>query len=169
MADKLLTLGTLGIEELAPIAQSTGVSDAGKAIVLDTAGKLDTSLMPVGIGADVKVCAASENLVIGPVNLFDDAGTIKARKADASLGFTKRADGFVKESVTSGQNATVYFEGTLAGLTGLTVGAMYYLSATAGLVTPTIPVTAGHIFQELGRAVSTSEIAIELGEPIKRA
>lgn len=170
MADKLIKIGTEGLEEFNPISTSAGAADAGKAIILNSSGKIDETILPTGIGADTKVCVAFETLAAGDVvNLFDDSGTLKARKADASAAFTKSVHGFVKANVTSAQNATVYFEGTISGLTGLTIGAKYFLSATAGTLTTTAPTTAGHIMQYVGVAVSATELSFEAGEPIKRA
>jgi len=169
MADKVLKLGTNGVEEYVPITTTTGVSDAGKIIATDANGKLDTSILPDGIGADVKVVVASEALTAGDfVNLWNDTDTIKARKADASQGFTKNADGYVKANVSQSANATVYFDGTNT-LTGLTIGSKYYLSATAGTATATAPTTAGHIRQYLGKALSATELNIEIEEPILRS
>ena len=169
MADKVLQLGTDGIKEYTPITTTTGASDAGKLIASGPDGKLAAEFLPDGIGADIKVVVASEALTAGDfVNLWNDSGTIKARKADASQGFTKFADGYVKANVASAANAPVYFDGTNT-LTGLTVGSKYYLSATAGTVTTTIPTTTGHIYQYLGKAISTTELSVEIQEPILRA
>ena len=167
--DKYLKITANGIEEANPISQSTGATNANQIIMTESDGKLHTSLLPDGIGADTKVVVASEALTAGDfVNLWNDSGTIKARKADASQGFTKFADGYVKANVASAANATVYFDGTNT-LTGLTVGSKYYLSATAGTVTTTIPTTTGHIYQYLGKAISTTELSVEIQEPILRA
>ena len=100
------------------------------------------------------------------VNIWLDSGTAKARKADASGGYGKRVVGFVLSSVTSGNNATVYLEGIITGLTGLTAGSTYYASAAAGQATATAPTTSGHIVQVAGTAVSTSEISFEASTPI---
>ena len=168
---KVLGIGATGKTEVLPIDASTGASDAGKIIATDSAGLIAESLMPAGIGADIKVCPASENLSDGDmVNLFDDAGTMKVRKADASGGHAKAADGFVKAAVSSGQDASVYLDkGINSGLSGLTPGAKYYLSATAGGVTTTAPTTTGHIWQPIGKALSATELSVDIGEPILRA
>jgi len=170
MADKFLTLNATGVAEKEAKSTSAGVGDAGKIVALGSDGKLDLTVMPTGIGADTRVAVASEILAAGNlVNLFDDAGTLKVRKADASGGIAKKADGFVIEGVASGGDATVYFDGTITGLTGLTVGAIYYLSATPGTMTTTIPTTATHIAQSVGKALSATEFTFEAGEPIVRA
>lgn len=169
MAAKYLKNNSGQIAEVEGLVSSTGATDAGKIVALDASGKLDTSVMPSGIGAETKVCATSENLSAGElVNLYNDSGTIKARKADASNG--RRAHGYVLASVTSPNNATVYLEGTITGLTGKTPGAAYYLSgATAGDVTATAPSTAGYLSQEIGYALSATEITFEPQQPITLA
>jgi hypothetical protein len=170
MADKFVYLGTSGLTEKQATTTSTGVTDAGKIVALGGDGLLDISVMPVGIGADTRVAVAGENLNAGDlVNLYNNAGVITARKADATGGIAKQADGFVISAVTSGQNATVYFDGTITGLSGLTPGAIYYLSTTAGGITTTIPTTATYIAQSVGKALSATELTFEPGEPIVRA
>ncbi|MBK6418460.1 MAG: hypothetical protein IPF79_04615 [Ignavibacteria bacterium] len=148
----------------APTATSAGAGDSGKIVKLDGSGRIASSMMPVGIGADTKDLVASEALSAGDlVNVWDDAGTQKARKADASNG--RRAVGFVLAGVAGGATATVYFEGTISGMTGLTIGGAVYLG-TSGANTQTAPSTAGHISQEIGLAVSTTEISFEPQRPI---
>lgn len=169
-AKKYRTLGPSGETEASGVVVSSGASNDGDLVALDAAGKIDTSVLPDGVGADVKVFPASEALSAGNwVNIWDDSGTVKVRKADASGGVAKQADGYVKAAVDQGNNATVYFDGTNADQAGLTKGAKYYLSATPGVVTATIPTTAAHIAQYLGKAISATEISVEIGEPVIRA
>jgi len=169
MADKFIKLSAGQLAEQEALVTSTGAGDAGKIPALDGSGKLDISTMPVGIAADTKSIAASENLAAGDlVNLWNDAGTIKARKADASNG--RRANGFVLNAVTSGNNATVYFEGTITGLSSLTPGAVMFLSgSSAGTATATAPSTSGQIVQEIGVAISATEISFEPQRPVTLA
>jgi hypothetical protein len=170
MAEKYLKQGLTAIEEVEAKASSAGAGDAGKIVALDGTGKLDTTLMPSGVGADTLSVVASEALSAGNlVNIFDDAGTTKARKADATGGVAKKADGYVLAAVTSGASATVYFDGTITGLTGLTAGSNYYLSTTAGGTTTTIPTAATNIAQLIGKALSTTSISFEPGGTIIRA
>ena len=83
----------------------------GDLIALDATGRVPAGFMPVGIGADTAAIVSSENLASGDfVNIWDDAGTIKVRKADCSTA-GKEADGFVLDAVTSPAVATVYVEG----------------------------------------------------------
>lgn len=127
---------------------------------------------PAGASADTATIASSENLTAGDVvNIWNDNGTAKVRKADASADTAgKRADGFVLAGVTSPANATVYFEGRITGLSGLTPGALYFLSGgTAGAVTATAPTTSGHCVQKVGVAVSATTLDFEPDSPIVRA
>lgn len=158
-----------GIQTRETFIQTTsGAADADKPIATDSGGKLAEAFLPDGIGADIKVAPASEALSAGDlINLFDDSGTLKARKADASGGVAKKADGFVKSAVSSGQNAAVYLSGIITGLTGLTLGVNYYLSgATAGAVVSTAPTTDNYINQLVGKAISATEICFEKHNPI---
>ena len=168
MAQKFIVLTNGQLAEREAATTSTGAADAGKIPALAGDGRLPESMMPVGIGADIKVAVASEDLSAGDlVNIYDNAGTATVRKADASN--VRRAHGFVKDAVTSGANATVYLEGTITGKTGLTPGAAVYLGTTAGSLTATAPATAGQIVQEVGAAVSATEVTFEPQSPITLA
>jgi hypothetical protein len=169
MADKYIKNNAGQLAEVEATVTSSGAGNAGDIVALDSSGKLDTTVLPTGIGATTKLAATTENLSAGElVNLYNDSGTIKARKADASNG--RRAVGFVLSSVTSPNNATVYLDGTITGLTGLTPGAAYYLSgSSAGAATATAPTTSGYISQEIGIALSATEINFEEQQPITLA
>lgn len=153
--------GTL--TEEASIQASAGAGDAGKIPALDAAGKLDNSMMPTGIGADTASIATSENLAAGDlVNIYDDAGTATARKADASTA-GKEAHGFVLSAVTSPAAATVYFDGTNTQVTGQTPGPVYLSATTPGLGTANAPSATGNIVQRVGVATSAVAVNFEAG------
>jgi hypothetical protein len=169
MADKYLKIESGVVGEREAIVVSGGAGNAGDIVALDGAGKLDNSVMPVGIGADTKVLPASENLSAGNlVNVFNDSGTVKARKADATAA-GKEANGFVLAAANMGENATVYFEGRNNQLVGMTLGAVMYLATTAGAVTDTPPSGSGNVVQRVGRSLSATELTFEPGEPITLA
>lgn len=156
-AKKFLTLIAGARQLISAIVVSAGAGNAGDLVALDDNGKLDESVMPSGIGAESVTVPASENLAAGDqIDLWNDGGTIKARKADATA-VGKPADGFVKAAVTSGQNAVVYMPGQqITGLTGLTLDADYFLSTTPGLITSTAPSTVGNVVQRVGKALSAT-------------
>ncbi|MCA1944290.1 MAG: hypothetical protein LDL30_03265 [Desulfovibrio sp.] len=146
------------VEEAASQA-SSGAADAGKIVALDATGKVDMSMLPTGIGAETKLLPAAETLAAGDlVNIFDDAGALKVRKADATTQ-GKEAHGFVLAAASMGNNATVYASGIVTGLTGLSGGPRMYLSTTAGQATATAPSGAGNVVQAVGTRLSATELA----------
>ncbi len=150
-------LGGVLTEVIAGITTSTGASDADKIPVTGADGRLDNSFMPTGIGQDTQVVITSENLSAGNlVNIYDNAGVVTARKADATT-VGKPANGFVAASTTSGQNATIFGIGTNSNLTGLT-GGVYWLSTTAGEVVAVAPSGTGNFVQEVGFATAATEL-----------
>jgi len=101
------------------------------------------------------------NHVLGDVVYIDAADGVKKAKADASA--TAKAFAFATATITNGTTGNYQTDGILAGLTGLTAGAVYYLSAaTAGLMTSTAPSTLGQYVTRLGRAISTTEFEIAI-------
>lgn len=150
------------IKEVAAILLSGGAGDANKIPALDAAGKLHISFMPTGVTAETTVAEASEDLAAGDfVNFHDVGGVIKIRKADASSN-AKAADGFVTAVFLTGATATAYgLSNTNSAVSGLTVGADYWLSTTPGGVTVTAPSATGQIVQRLGKAKSATELIFE--------
>lgn len=169
-AKKFIRTGTGNelFDEVAGVVTSAGAGNDGDIPALDASGKLDISLMPSGIGADTSIVPSSENLAAGDlVNLWNDGGTIKARKADATTS-GKQADGFVLSAVTSPANATVYHDGSNAQVSGLTPGKQW-LSTSPGLPTNTRPTASGNVQQPVGFATSATNLTFNVGETIKVA
>ena len=169
-AKKFLRTGTGNelFDEVAGVVVSAGSANDGDIPALDAGGKLDISVMPAGIGADTSVVPSSENLAAGDiVNLWNDSGTIKARKADATTS-GKQADGFVLTAITSPANATVYHDGTNSQVTGLTPGKQW-LSTTPGKSTNVRPTSSGNIQQPVGFAITATSLTFNVGETIKVA
>lgn len=103
--------------------------------------------------------------VVGDCVYISAADTAKKAKADA-VG-TKDAIGFATTTIANGVTGPYQTDGLLAGMSGLTAGAVYYLSAaTAGLITSTAPSTLGQYVVRVGIAVSTTELLIGLERPI---
>lgn len=166
MADKYLFIDTTTglLTEREGTVVSAGAGNAGDVVALDAAGKIDPTLMPVGIGADTQSITTSEALAAGDlVNIYNSTGA-KARKADATSA-GKRAHGFVIASAGSGAAATVYFEGTIPGLSGLTPGDVF-LSTTPGQASATPPTGTGNIVQRVGVATSASTLNFEADRPV---
>lgn len=166
MADKYIRNNAGTLTETEATVTSAGAGNAGDIVALDATGKLDTTVMPTGIGADTSVIAASENLAASDfVNIWNDGGTPKVRKADASAA-GKQAHGFVLDSVTSGNDANVYHEGHVTGLTGVTAGDVFLSASVAGGFTSTAPSGTGQVVQRLGVGTSSTTINFEYQQPI---
>lgn len=149
---------------------SAGAGDADKIPRLDAAGRISSTMMPAGIGAETITRPASEALAAGDlVNIWNDAGTSRVRRADASAA-GKPAHGFVLAGVANSATATIYLEGTITGLTGLTAGANQFLSPTTpGARTETAPTAANQVNQLVGYALSATEMTFEADTPITLA
>ena len=163
-AKKFLRLVNGVLTEILGVQTSAGAGNAGDLVSLDDTGRINNSMMPVGIGADTSTITASETLAAGDwVNVWNNSGA-KVRKADATTA-GKEAHGFVMSAVTSGNPATVYFEGTNTQVTGQTPGPVY-LQTTAGAGGTTIPSASGNVVQQIGVAVSATAVNFERGTPV---
>lgn len=148
------------------IATVTGgtVTEAGDIVALDGTGRLSATIMPVGVAADTYSGTAAEALTAGDFVYVNSSGGV-AKASAASGGYD--ADGFVITSVSSGAAALVCLEGRNTALTGLTVGARYYLSgSTAGAVTATPVTGAGKRHQYIGKAITATTISFEADDSI---
>ena len=167
-AKKFLRLVGGVLTEIFGVQTSAGAGNAGDIVALDDTGRIDNSMMPVGIGADTATITASETLAAGNwVNVWNDASTAKVRKADATTA-GKEVHGFVLSAVTSGNPATVYFEGTNTQVSGQTPGTVF-LQTTAGAGGATAPSASGNAVQQVGVAVSATAVNFERGAAITLA
>lgn len=151
---------------LTPNQISAGVADAGKIIALNSAGKLDVTMLPDGVGPDTVVAVASETIAQGDwINIYNDGGTLKMRLADAANAY--EADGFALDNYAIAEDAVALLDYTNPWVAGRTVGALQYLSnvvpgtATETPLDPDDIANAGHIHQLLGKAKSASEIVFQ--------
>ena len=166
-AKKFLSLVNGVLTEIFGVQTSAGAGNAGDLVSLDDTGRINNSMMPVGIGADTATISASETLAAGDwVNVWNNSGA-KVRKADATTA-GKEAHGFVLAAVTSGNPATVYFEGTNTQVSGQTPGPVF-LQTTAGVGGPTVPSASGNVVQQIGVAVSATAVNFERGAPVTLA
>ena len=166
-AKKFLRLVNGVLTEIFGVQSSAGAANAGDLVSLDDSGRIDNSMMPVGVGADTATITASETLAAGDwVNVWNNSGA-KVRKADATTA-GKEAHGFVLAAVTSGNPATVYFEGTNTQVSGQTPGPVF-LQTTAGVGGPTVPSASGNVVQQIGVAVSATAVNFERSVPVTLA
>lgn len=93
---------------------------------------------------------------IGDIMYISGSDEVSKAKADASG--TTHAVAVALAVVASAGTGVFQFNGIVTGLSGLTPGATYYLSAaTKGLMTTTPPSTVGQYVVKLGKAVSATE------------
>lgn len=145
------------------VSTSAGVTDANKLVATNSSGKLDSTLMPAGIGVSTITAVASEAISAGDfVNLYNNASTLTVRKADNSNG--REANGFVLNAIANAASGTVILTGQNTSLSTLIIGNTYYLG-TGGGVTTTAPSAVNSIIQTLGKAISTTNLIFEYDEP----
>lgn len=149
-------------KEVAATQSSSGTASAGQIPALNSAGQLDSTMMPTGVGEASISLPTSENLAAGAlVNIYSNAGTVTVRNANAADA-TKPAQGFVTAAVTAPAAATVWFPNQLvSGLSGLTVGPVFLSASTPGGAASTAPSAAGNLVQPIGWAVSATEILFD--------
>ena len=165
MPDKYLQHDAAGgFREVEAVATG-GAGQANKIPALDLSGRLDSTMMPTGIGAETSIVPAFGALAAGDlVNVYNNSGVMRARKADASNS-TAPANGFVLAAVADTANATVYWGGINGQRTGMTPGP-HYLSTTAGLSNHVAPATAGNVVQKVGIAVNSTTLIFNPQDPI---
>ena len=153
-----------GFREVEGVATG-GVGQANKIPALDLSGRLDSTMMPTGIGAETAALEAFGALAAGDfVNIFNDSGVMKVRKADASSGVAP-ANGFVLAAYLIGETAIVYFSGLNSQVSGLTPG-QHYLSTTPGASNQVAPASAGNIVQRIGTALNSTTVFFNPQDPI---
>lgn len=140
---------------------------AGDYLDSPTSGSQDISVVNNNAGA----------IVIGTPVYIAAAGQVDKAKADAAA--TADVVGLVKTtSIAAAGTGIVTVDGVLTATTGqwdavtggsggLTANTIYYLDpATAGKLTSTAPTTVGHSVTRVGKALSTTDLLINIEAPI---
>lgn len=125
---------------------------------------------PTGTATDVDITGtAGENLSASDAVYLSDGsgGTTTGRwyktDADAPASSTiANAVGFATAAINTGSSGTIRRGGHITGLSGLTAGTLYFVSATGGALTSTAPANQRAILQ----ADSTTAGVILTGEPV---
>lgn len=167
-AQKVVALNAAGILDPS-ILNATVASSPDKIVQLDNAGRIDLSVLPVGLGPDTAIIIASETLLAGDlINVWNNGGIANVRKADATTP-GKEAQGYVLVGVAAAGSVLVYFEGPNTQCTGLTPGKLFLSNVTPGRTMATAPTTTGHVIQIVGFAVSATTLNFQSGTPITLA
>src|SRR6266576_4627063 len=152
-----------------PLVLNAGIIQqlqSGDTLSAPLAGAQEISLTNDDVGSHIP----------GQIVYLDANDGVKKAKADAAG--TAYAFALASIAVTNGVAGVYATDGILSLTTGqwdtafgtsggLTAGTIYFLSAaTAGLGTGTAPSTVGQYVVRLGIAVSTTELAIGIKDPI---
>lgn len=123
-----------------------------------------TSYAPYGSTVDV-TAVAGENLAAGDLAYLSvGTGSLTAGrwyKTDADVAYASSVPlsvGVVNATATTGNSTTVRKAGRVTGLSGLTAGTTYYVSATAGALASTG-------YRIVGVADTTTSIVLSVSEP----
>jgi hypothetical protein len=120
--------------------------------------------------------AEAGGIIIGSPVYSSAVNTVK--KAQANASGTAKVLGFITASIVTTGTGTVQTAGviaattgewdTIAGTTGgLAFNTLYFLSKdTAGKITSVAPSAVGELVVELGLAISTTELVINIKRPI---
>jgi|WetSurMetagenome_2_1015567.scaffolds.fasta_scaffold00090_23 hypothetical protein len=137
--------------------QVGGAGNADKIPALNAAtGLLDVSMLPATIIPDqVTLNVGTTTIADGDLVYETAGGVLELAKADSAATL---AQGFVAIGDTTGNPVVMGLSGSNTGVSGLTVGAEYYLSAaTAGKITATPP-SGPNLVQPIGFAVSATRL-----------
>lgn len=163
-----LTKTTSGLMQLVgAISSSLGAVDANKIIETNLDGLIDSSLLPPGVGDNVKAgLTAGEALVAGDFVYIETDGQVF--KADnSSIDFA--AVGFVlAPSAASDVDVTVYFSGVNTFVT-VTPGVDVFLGTNGGIALTPPAFAVNSICQLLGHSVASNELLVEIDQPIEYA
>lgn len=148
-----------------------------KPLVLDDTTGLPSELAAgdslAGVSSQVTIFSATNaeaGSIAKPeaVYLFG-AGQVKKARSDAAG--TALAVGFVADaSIATTASGNIQSDGVLDGFTGLTPGATYFLDpSTAGAITATVPTGSGHHVVKMGKALSATQLLIDIDYVCKRS
>jgi len=115
-------------------------------------------------------------IVIGSPVYCSAVDTVK--KGQANAAGTVELIGLAQASIATAGVGYIQTAGLLAATTGewdavagttggLAFGVVYYLDpSTAGMITATAPTSVGQYVVRVGRATSTTELVIDIGQPV---
>ena len=138
----------------------------------------DTLVAPTTSPLGVTLTNAS-GVTLDPGMVVYPSGADQVSKARANASGTAFPIGMAEASIANSSSGNIVIEGlvtlttgewdAVAGTSGgLTAGTTYYLDpSTAGLITSTAPTTVGQFVVEVGRALSTTELILDIQQTIK--
>jgi hypothetical protein len=94
------------------------------------------------------------------VHILPDGTAVYAHAAT-----NRPAQGFTREAIVAGQTLSMRASGKLTGMSGLTPGAVYYLSGTTPGLAVLTPPSSG-LVQRLGQASAAHTLMVTIEQPI---
>lgn len=183
-----LTTNTAGAKiEVRANQTSAGAGDAGKIVALNSAGLVDPTMANVAgaVVAGANVTRTGSGTVADPyvfsattsgpttvtatahgaisagqlVNFYSNGGVLTAQAADNTTAGTE-ANGYATTGVADGASGSFSVGGIITGLSGLTLGATYYLGKVGAVIASSgvASLTAGNILQVVGKALSATTL-----------
>lgn len=133
---------------------ATPSTDAGRVAKFEADGRIAGFFTRNG---QIGTAGATINGATLPVPVYLDAADSKYKACDANVTAALEFVGFAISNSTDTNPITIQHVGVVAGFSGLTVGAKYYVQDAVG----TIGTTVGTYAVYVGRAISATEILIE--------
>jgi len=97
----------------------------------------------------------------GDIEQADANGAASARAVGILVATQNNSGGVT--ALASGERASVVIRGLVYGFSGMTPGALQYVSATAGALTETAPTGSGTWTWAIGRALSATVLLVDPG------
>ncbi len=153
------------LPQLAGVPTATPADGTDGHMVYDSTGKT-IYFWDGAVWNDLSGASSVDNTYIAGVALaacevvyISAADTVLKGDADASDA-TAAVIGFAKAAALITDPVSIVSDGLLGGFSGLTAGARYYLSATAGAITATPPTGSNRHVVQVGYAKSATELQI---------
>lgn len=131
--------------------------------VLTTNGLGVVSFADVPTSSAIRICTDyTASGAIGDRDAVYISGASTVSVGDASAESTSRLIGFANGAIADTATGSICHDGVLDGFTGLTPGARYFLSETAGDITTTPPTSDEAAVVQVGYAKSATELHIDI-------
>ena len=134
--------------------------------IYTTAGWDDLSTVS-SAGSVVNSYIAGEDISVAEVVYISGANEVSL--ADASTVALTLVVGVAKTAALDTAAVEVQSEGVLAGFSGLTPGARYFLATTPGAVSTSAPTGAGHSIVQIGYAKNATNMHLHIAQVGRRA
>ena len=113
------------------------------------------------------IYTAGEAILISEAVYLSAADTVSLAEAD--VAGRENLLGFAVANIADEAAGLIRKNGALAGFTGLTAAARYYLSDTAGAIASSAPVGSGNVIVQAGYAKNTTTLDIQIQSLGRRA